>query len=98
MPSVPANDGDVDVDASVSATVRALAAAHQTAHAGLAALVGVGTTQFSLKMQGKAPWKLREVARLAAYFDVTVDDLIHGQVQLAGQQARSRPTPPATHP
>ncbi len=78
-----------DVDAHVSATVRGLAAAQQISHANLATLIGIGTTQFSAKMQHRAPWKLREAAQLADHFGVTLDDLIAGQVHLGGRRQAS---------
>ena len=71
-----------DVDRFVSATIRGLAAARQLTTADLAAISGVGTTQLNAKLQGRSPWKLREVTRLAAHFQVTLDDLVHGRVAL----------------
>lgn len=80
-----------DVDAQVSRTVRGLAAAREITYASLAAVCGVGTTQFSAKMRGQAPWKLREAARLAAHLGVTLDELVSGQVPLTDHRPSDYP-------
>lgn len=96
--AIPVNgldDGDMppdhvaDVDALVSATIRGLAAAHRISTAELAAVSGVGVTQFNVKLRGRSSWKLREVAGLAEHFGVTIDDLVQGQVQLTRRRPES---------
>ena len=83
----PMQHDSPDVDAQVSATVRGLAAAREITYAELAAVADVGTTQFSAKMRGQAPWKLREAARLATHFGVSLDELISGNVSLTAHRA-----------
>ncbi|WP_154793225.1 helix-turn-helix domain-containing protein [Occultella kanbiaonis] len=71
------------VDATVTATVRGLAHSRRVTSASLAELCGIGTSQMTARLNGRASWKLREAVLLARYFQVSLDDLVSGNVSLA---------------
>ncbi len=70
---------EFDDDARISAVVRALVAGSGLKNADLAPVLGVHRASIFAKLKGETPWKASEVAKVARYFDVPIEDLFDGQ-------------------
>lgn len=66
-----------DPDALISAAVRALAAGRGITHAEVVVGVGMALSTFERRL-AKGGWTAAEVIRLAAWFDVPIEDLTTG--------------------
>ena len=67
-----------EVDATISAVVRALTSGRGLAPEVLTEVLGVTKTSVYNKLRGSAPWKASEVKALADYFAVEVADIYDG--------------------
>lgn len=69
-------------DATISATVRALAGARRADTAEIARAIGISRNSYYNRINGEKPWHARDVARAAAYFGVPIADLYAGRVTI----------------
>ena len=86
----------------VSRAVRVLMAEHEVNQTALALVLGVTQTQVSARLRGKAHWSLDDLARLAAYFGVSVAELVGGSGGFVppggGERARRDSNPQPSDP
>lgn len=66
-----------DVDAAISATVRALAAGRSVTHAETADAIGTALSTFERRLQ-RGGWSATELVKLSRWFGVSLDDLVTG--------------------
>lgn len=67
---------DADTQARATAEIRALMGRYKVSQAKLAAAVGLSGRGMSERLSGKASLTVRELGRIAKFFDVPVADLV----------------------
>lgn len=80
--------GDDDPDAVIGATVRALVSAHRADTGVLARALGISRNSYYNRINGEKGWHARDVARAAAFFGCSVQDLYDGNVQISQPGSR----------
>lgn len=75
-PTTPTREG-------VSAEIRALMGRHKVNQTQLAAAIGLKQSGVSERLNGKTPWNIDELDRVAAYFNVPITTLFREMLDLA---------------
>lgn len=70
--------GMTDTAKATAANVRAEMGRHKTTQADLGAVLGLSQASVSLRIQGKVPFSVAELAKVAAHFGVSIETLIAG--------------------
>jgi DNA-binding XRE family transcriptional regulator len=89
----PDEQGKRNSNETITRTVRALRSAHQIDASELARHLGISRQSFYNRLNG-APWLASEVAALADYFGVGVEDLYSGAVNLTRPLTTRTTAPP----
>jgi DNA-binding XRE family transcriptional regulator len=79
---MPPEQPKPDPNETIRAAIRALRAAHETDAIVLAKLLGISRQSLYNRLNGDAPWLAREVAQIADYYNVSVQDLYAGTVDV----------------
>lgn len=95
----PRNTGEI-----ISRTVRLLMADRQVNQTMLAVVLGITQTQVSARLRGRTPWHIADLEALAAYFGVSVPELVGGNAGInpggggGGERARRDSNPQPSDP